>query len=387
MIEQVMKSNILHEVSNLLKKQNKENNNDSPNISFDDLFLIKDNENFKSNNEVNNVIITFEDSQDYLEEQNKNTQNHNENIENDNYQNNHVNKQDKMNDVTVQKDSREIKNVNKDQTDKDLKNPVLKEDNIKTDKNNYKKDTLEAINIQLKYRNIELKGDLDYRSKQKIKSIIHDLKAGRINTNVANSFITQVIRNSHIEGLKSLNKNKKIKVEIKKDEKESKLKDLVLNKKDTNLNIEKDKNILQNNKEKNFNQFTASDNKTGIKAGNKFRTENKEHIKNDDVKLKDLKSEIKLEVNNKNPDIATINKDIFLNTSPKKTLEINKQALLQQVVKNTKVILAQNQTKFSTMIRPDNFGRIDFQFTVKDGKMNGRLILHNQDNLIFLNQM
>ena len=31
------------------------------------------------------------------------------------------------------------------------------------------------------------------------------------------------------------------------------------------------------------------------------------------------------------------------------------------------------------MIRPENFGRIDFQFVVKDGKMNGRVILQNQE--------
>ena len=381
MIEQVMKSNILQEASNLLKKQNKENNNDKFDLSFKDLFLTKDNENLKSSNDINTIVITFEDDQDYLNENNKNLQSQEDYIENSNY----FSRDDKINNVSVQKENQKSKNINKDQINKDLKNKesLDKEslkDNIKLEEGSNKRESLESINIKLKYRNLELKGDLDFKTKQKIKSIIHDLKSGKINTNIANAFISQIIRDSHINGLKSLNKNRKIKVQIKKDE-DDKIRKLVTNKKEGSLDLEKNKNITKsNNKDENFNQFSSTDNKLKLKSDNKSKISDKEQIKNEDIKLKEFKSEIKLEFNDKNSNIA-LNKDVILNT--KKVLETNKQALFQQVVKNTKVILAQNQTKFSTMIRPENLGRIDFQFIVKDGKMNGRVILQNQEVVDF----
>ena len=241
MIEQVMKSNILHEASNLLKKQNKENNNEYD-TSFKDLFLTKDIENSKGNNDINTIVITFEDSQDYLDDHNDNINTHNEYMDN-----NYYNKQEKVGDASIQKNNQENRNINKDQKDLELKNTGLKDDNLKPSVDLNKKESLESINIKLKYRNIELKGDLDYKTKQKIKSIINDLKSGKININTANSFITQIIRNSHINDLKFLNKNKKIKVEIKKEEKKDNPKKLVLNKKDSNIKLEKDNNAVKNN--------------------------------------------------------------------------------------------------------------------------------------------
>ncbi len=76
-----------------------------------------------------------------------------------------------------------------------------------------------------------------------------------------------------------------------------------------------------------------------------------------------MKSEIKLDnLDNKNSNI-TFNRDIIPDS--RKTLDENKKALFDQVVKNTKIVLDQNQTKFSTMIRPENLGRIDFQFVFR----------------------
>ena len=75
-------------------------------------------------------------------------------------------------------------------------------------------------------------------------------------------------------------------------------------------------------------------------------------------------------------------RDRVLN-EPQKVLEQNKNHLFQEIAKNTKIVLGQNQTKFSTMIRPENFGRIDFNFVVKDGKVNGRMILQNEDAVDF----
>jgi len=31
------------------------------------------------------------------------------------------------------------------------------------------------------------------------------------------------------------------------------------------------------------------------------------------------------------------------------------------------------------MIRPENIGRADFKFTIKDGKLDGRIVLQNQE--------
>ncbi|MBN1214907.1 MAG: flagellar hook-length control protein FliK [Candidatus Lokiarchaeota archaeon] len=396
MIEQVMKSNILHEASSLLKKQNKENYNDNLGASFEDLFTENNTDYLRKNNDNNTIdnntiIITFEDNQNNFEKTLNETDNIDNYLEKENFdkEQKEINKisEDKKNfnveninsDKIIREDNKSVKNINKDQINQNINSTKLIRSNNKLDKNIDNKESLESINIKLRYGHIELKSDLDFKTKQKIKSIMNDLKSGKIDTNIANAFISQLIRTSHINGLKTI--DKKIKVQIKDKQNKNEIKDLNKNDKSNDLNLEKSKNVIKNN---NFNQFSSSDsaeNKTNLKVNDKLKINNKDQAKSEDVKLNDIKSEIKLEIyDNKNANIA-LNKDVPLNT--KETLEVNKQKIFQQVSNNTKIVLTQNQTKFSTMIRPENFGRIDFQFVVKDGKVNGKLILQNQEVVDF----
>jgi hypothetical protein len=64
-------------------------------------------------------------------------------------------------------------------------------------------------------------------------------------------------------------------------------------------------------------------------------------------------------------------------------LDADRQKVFEHLARNTKVTISQQQTKFSTMIRPEQIGRMDFKMTVKDGKLQGRLIVQNQEALEF----
>ena len=56
-----------------------------------------------------------------------------------------------------------------------------------------------------------------------------------------------------------------------------------------------------------------------------------------------------------------------------------KADLYEQVSKQTKVLLTQDKVSFSTFVRPEEIGRVDFKFMTKDGKVNGKVILQNQE--------
>lgn len=62
-----------------------------------------------------------------------------------------------------------------------------------------------------------------------------------------------------------------------------------------------------------------------------------------------------------------------------KSFQEQKVALYEQVTKQTKVLLTSDKVSFSTFIRPEEIGRVDFKFVTKDGKVNGKIILQNQD--------
>lgn len=66
-------------------------------------------------------------------------------------------------------------------------------------------------------------------------------------------------------------------------------------------------------------------------------------------------------------------------TQVQRALADNKQRILDQVAGNTKVIVANKETSFSTMLRPESLGRVDMKFSMKDGKLSGKIILQNQE--------
>jgi hypothetical protein len=62
-----------------------------------------------------------------------------------------------------------------------------------------------------------------------------------------------------------------------------------------------------------------------------------------------------------------------------RSFQEQKTSLYEQVTKQTKVLLTSDKVSFSTFIRPEEIGRVDFKFVTKDGKVNGKIILQNQE--------
>ena len=64
-----------------------------------------------------------------------------------------------MKDVSVHKENQESKNINNEHNNHDSKRSGLIKDQVKSGKDFEKNNPLEVINIKLRYRNLELKGD------------------------------------------------------------------------------------------------------------------------------------------------------------------------------------------------------------------------------------
>ncbi|MCH5150183.1 MAG: flagellar hook-length control protein FliK [Spirochaetales bacterium] len=82
-----------------------------------------------------------------------------------------------------------------------------------------------------------------------------------------------------------------------------------------------------------------------------------------------IKENFSMPINNKQADSEML----------AKSFQEQKTALYEQVTKQTKVLLTSDKVSFSTFVRPEEIGRVDFKFTAKDGKVNGKIILQNQD--------
>lgn len=82
-----------------------------------------------------------------------------------------------------------------------------------------------------------------------------------------------------------------------------------------------------------------------------------------------IKENFSMPINNKQADSEVL----------AKSFQEQKAALYEQVTKQTKVLLTNDKVSFSTFIRPEEIGRIDFKFVTKDGKVNGKIILQNQE--------
>ena len=103
----------------------------------------------------------------------------------------------------------------------------------------------------------------------------------------------------------------------------------------------------------------------------KERTKSSSSIQTKDVL--EMKNEIKenfsMPINNKQTSTEEI----------AKSFQEQKPALYEQITKQTKVLLTSDKVSFSTFIRPEEIGRVDFKFVSKDGKVNGKIILQNQE--------
>jgi len=217
--------------------------------------------------------------------------------------------------------------------------------------------------------------DLPNGIKDKIQTVLNDLKEGKIDLNKAKENIINIL-NLKSKDFKESN-NSKAKVEfnekfIKKTIANNDNSNQVENKKEF-FNL--DKLYETEGKEKIKDDSHLSQKETKKIDVKKIVKEN-ENLKEIDLNKNDFKSEIKIELNlQKGGETAKER----VETTVTKALNDNRGMIFDTVVKNTKIILGNSETSFSTMIRPENIGRADFKFTIRDGKLDGRIILQNQE--------
>jgi len=358
-----MNNNILQEAGELLKSQNKHNNKNEFGISFDELFAVK-----KDNNNIDIKKTDDSESHNDVEIQLYYTNDVNENKKALNADKNEENKFTK---------SREIESINKEkdnkpvQSDKkDLKDPV----NLKEKKETGNERKNEIVNY-MHFSSLKFK-DLNADVRQKIESVITNFKKGKISENVANSMIMNILKNSKavnadkIKNIKIAAKDSTASAENARLRPEAVKTDF--NNPVKNTNNESSNLILNSDKSKNDKKETIAD----IKKNLLKNIENEKQ----DSNVKNIKNDLVLNINDlRAGDSSGRNKPV----EPQKVLEQNRDSMFREIAKNTKIVLTQGQTNFSTMIRPENFGRIDFKFSIKDGKVDGKMIFQNQETADF----
>ncbi|MBN2546225.1 MAG: flagellar hook-length control protein FliK [Spirochaetes bacterium] len=366
MIDRLLSSNILQEAQELLKVQNKHNNKNEFGISFDEMFAVKKENNIMDlkktdhSESYNDVEIHLYYNDD-IKENKTNTISEKNNEENNYSDKGKIELSNKEKDKAVVSEKKELKEAVNG-----------KEKEIKETQNDKKNETVNFLHFySLKFK--ELNVDI----RQKIDNVINNFKKGRISENLANSMILNILKNSKTENIDKI-KNLKI---VFKDMSASKdinkqkpdiVKNDLNNDPIKNTNNEKSNLILNSDKIKN----NKKEHLTDIKKNLLKNSENEKTESN----VKNIKNDFVLNVNG-----LKANDNIGRNRTiePQKVLEQNRDSMFSQIAKNTKVILTQGQTTFSTMIRPENFGRIDFKFIIKDGKVDGKMIFQNQETADF----
>lgn len=139
------------------------------------------------------------------------------------------------------------------------------------------------------------------------------------------------------------------------------------------------KNDVQNSKADNKAEILSVNNNAKAKISRFDKAAAAEKDKNqkmvssqpkDVLEIKNgIKENFSMPINNKQADSEVL----------AKSFQEQKAALYEQVTKQTKVLLTNDKVSFSTFIRPEEIGRVDFKFVTKDGKVNGKIILQNQE--------
>lgn len=340
---------ILHDAANLLRTQKKVGPEEKFSASFDELFRIDNSENINKYSDYNDDFVI-----DLVIR---------EDLASKNYQ-----------DVYNEKAQEDIANNSKEEskTNVESENSIsakTTDDMDQTDKTGKIADKVEKDIRKISVLKLKAK-DVDFKTRQKINVVLSDYRAGKINEETANRYISQILKNSNLKSLSGFDESKLIGAKIGEKQKSS-----------NKSEIAKSSNGILKNEALQKNEVSNAFSMKNV--NNKI---NKNKILKESKKLseglnKELKTEVKLEM----PANKTFNmiQDTEISVEPKQILESNKKSLFQQIAKNTKIILSQNQTKFSTMVRPENVGRLDFKFVVKDGKMNGRIIVQNQETADF----
>ena len=243
--------------------------------------------------------------------------------------------------------------------------------------------------------NIQIKlSELDVKSQEKIKFTLKEMKSGKIDEKTANHVILQTVMNSNNEKLNKIDKNKISSIRVEKKDIIDKKDDIKNPKVENKKNIE---NILnpgiakpvekEKKEEVKLEQnievgksAEKKDEKIDLKSKNNKEKISLDSQKDKDLEPKELKNEIKFEIN-----------ETKLNSSnPKergseiqKTFSDNRERIFENIAKNTKIIQGNGETRFSTIFRPEELGRVDFKLNIKDGKFDGKLIVQNQESFDF----
>jgi hypothetical protein len=359
-----LSNNILLDAAVMLKKQNRADN-ENFGISFDQLFEIKSS---KNENQSSQSINTAAENRKIESSAEKRS------FEND------------INNETIEQKQKNVQKNNIEENAGSL-NPDIKarkaanESKINTEKN--KNTNADDLNLTL-FSNIKV-NDLAFRNlsvgdKEKIKNIIRDVKAGIISENTAKLFIDQIMRSGAMNRINSAETGR-----IKSDSKNNA--DLNLKSLKSNVNgnekldaENKNKKITNSAETKESGQFTSALKKQmdkNDKIEKMLKNEPDSGIKENktsEINLKDFKFDLSLNTSDNKTSSANHEK-----ANSARTLELNKDSLFYDLAKNTKIVMGNNQTSFSTMIRPENFGRIDLNFIMKDGKLNGKMIMQTQE--------
>ena len=135
----------------------------------------------------------------------------------------------------------------------------------------------------------------------------------------------------------------------------------------SNPKSDKETEVLAVNSEKmkksRFEKTSSAMGKERIKSSSSIQTKDVLEMKNE------IKENFSMPINNKQAGTEEI----------AKSFQEQKPALYEQITKQTKVLLTSDKVSFSTFIRPEEIGRVDFKFVSKDGKVNGKIILQNQE--------
>ena len=217
--------------------------------------------------------------------------------------------------------------------------------------------------------------DLDVRTKNQVTDIMKKMQSGKISESAAMNVIAQMLADSPAGSriLNSKGKSKNVKVTAK-------------------IEMKSEKNINTINMA--IPQTRMSKTEQPLHRSEMEIKETKTHkTTNTEVSRKYEKTKTKLsEGQFQQLSTQTDNKELVteftLKTESvhdsnekdiKTVLSDNKRDIFNKMVENTKTIQSQNMTKFSMVMRPESVGRMDFHLTMKDGKLDGRIILQNSE--------
>jgi flagellar hook-length control protein FliK len=220
---------------------------------------------------------------------------------------------------------------------------------------------------------------IDANSKDKIRTAVKDLRSGRIDQDSASKIISEVLSRTNLKEFQNIDKNQIVKVNLKaaKEIKPEQKAPLFTAKNLNSENIQPEKKNIKITELEKKDEIVNPEKKEIKKSEEKPKVKAIEAVKEKDPDTKEIKNEPRNDF--------VLNKLSNLDTGKDKSQEIqkvlsdNKEIIFDNIAKNTKIIMANNDTKFSTMIRPEELGRIDMKFTMKDGKIDGRMIVQNQE--------